>query len=102
MDDCDFSRHLLVTRLRHGLTQAELAARAGLSTRCISDLERGLNAAPRLKTAHALIEGLGLDHREARRLLDVATCARIQVRFGEQAARRTYRHRPAAAPAAAD
>lgn len=82
MHDGDFGRHLAELRLIRGLTQADLAERTGLSARCVSDLERGLNAAPRLSTLHMLADGLELDPDEKRRLLEVAACARIQVRFG--------------------
>src|SRR3954447_24255736 len=51
-------------RRRAGLSQEELAARAFVSTRAISDLERGVNARPRLHTAVALADGLGLDEHE--------------------------------------
>jgi predicted ATPase/DNA-binding XRE family transcriptional regulator len=51
-------------RRQAGLSQEELAARAFVSTRAISDLERGVNARPRLHTAIALADGLGLDGPE--------------------------------------
>ncbi|MBV9599068.1 MAG: AAA family ATPase [Chloroflexi bacterium] len=56
----------LVRDLRRagGLTQEELAARAGLSTRAISDLERGVNHTPRPTTVQLLAAGLGLSDRE--------------------------------------
>jgi pimeloyl-ACP methyl ester carboxylesterase/DNA-binding XRE family transcriptional regulator len=47
-------------RLAVGLTQEALAERAGLSARAISDLERGVNAGPRLETLRLLAEALGL------------------------------------------
>jgi transcriptional regulator with XRE-family HTH domain len=53
-------------RRQSGLSQEELAARALVSTRAISDLERGVNARPRLHTAAALADGLGLDGDERR------------------------------------
>ncbi len=42
------------------LTQENLAARSGLAARTISDLERGLVAAPRWDTLQQLVRGLGL------------------------------------------
>lgn len=52
---------LLRRARRHaGLTQEELAERAGLSTRAISDLERGVNRAPRRDTLNMLAEALEL------------------------------------------
>lgn len=47
-------------RVRAGLTQAALAAEAGLSLRGISDLERGLRRAPYPATVKRLVEALGL------------------------------------------
>jgi transcriptional regulator with XRE-family HTH domain len=56
----------LVRDLRRaaGLTQEDLAARAGLSTRAISDLERGVNHSPRQTTVQLLAAALGLSDRE--------------------------------------
>jgi non-specific serine/threonine protein kinase len=59
-------------RLTVGLTQEELADRAGLSVRGISDLERGLKQAPRLRTVSLLVRGLGLPNAEAAALLRAA------------------------------
>jgi predicted ATPase/class 3 adenylate cyclase len=55
--------------LRHhrqiaGLTQAELAERAGLSVRGINDLERGVRQAPRKDTVALLAAALGLSDAE--------------------------------------
>jgi transcriptional regulator with XRE-family HTH domain len=47
-------------RLDAGLTQEELAGRAGLSLRGVSDLERGTRQIPRLETVRMLAKGLGL------------------------------------------
>jgi predicted ATPase/DNA-binding XRE family transcriptional regulator len=47
-------------RLMAGLSQEDLAARAGLSRRGISDLERGVRRAPRPSTLALLAEALGL------------------------------------------
>jgi non-specific serine/threonine protein kinase len=54
------------------LTQAELAERAGLSGRAISDLERGLKQAPRSSTVRLLVRGLALSEAEAADLLRAA------------------------------
>ncbi len=51
-------------RLARGLTQEALAERAGLSTRAISDLERGVNAAPRKETLRLLADALQLSDDE--------------------------------------
>src|SRR5262249_39677064 len=54
-----------------GLTQEQLAARAGLSARGISDLERGRRQAPRRDTVSLLATALALaPHRRA--LLEAA------------------------------
>ena len=49
-------------RHRHlaGLSQEELAERAGLSARGLSDLERGLRTSPRAETVRMLADALGL------------------------------------------
>ena len=48
-------------RAAAGLTQQELAERAGLSVRGLSDLERGLRQRPRADTARRIAEVLALD-----------------------------------------
>ena len=58
-------------RLAKGLTQEELAERAGLSLRGISDLERGARRAPRRETVLLLAEALGLSE-EKRAALELA------------------------------
>jgi predicted ATPase/DNA-binding XRE family transcriptional regulator len=62
--DAGFGALLRRCRQRAGLSQEELAARAFVSTRAISDLERGVNMRPRRHTALALADGLGLDGAE--------------------------------------
>lgn len=57
----DLLRH---ARRDAGLTQEELAERAGLSTRAISDLERGINRSPRRDTLEMLAEALELPPAE--------------------------------------
>ncbi len=47
-------------RLAAGLSQEALAARASLSTRAISDLERGINRTPRYDTLELLVNALPL------------------------------------------
>jgi predicted ATPase/DNA-binding XRE family transcriptional regulator len=59
-----FAEALRQQRLARGLTQEELAQRARLSVRAISDLERGLKQ-PRPSTARLLARGLGLPAGEA-------------------------------------
>jgi transcriptional regulator with XRE-family HTH domain len=54
-------------RMRAGLAQEELAERAGLSRRGISDLERGERRSPHPATVRRLVDALnlGLAEREA-------------------------------------
>jgi predicted ATPase/DNA-binding XRE family transcriptional regulator len=64
----------LLRRLRSAgaLSQEELAERAGLSRRGISDLERGLSQAPRLETVRLLADALVLPEDDRRTLLAAA------------------------------
>ncbi len=59
-----FRRLLKHHRLAAGLTQEDLAERAHLSARTISDLERGIKAAPYRDTVEALARALGLPAEE--------------------------------------
>jgi transcriptional regulator with XRE-family HTH domain len=52
---------LRTLRLAADLTLEGLAERSGISARTISDLERGVSAAPQRRTAAAIARGLGLD-----------------------------------------
>ncbi len=56
-----FSALLRQCRLAAGLSQEELAERSGLSSRGISDLERGQRRAPHPATLRRLVDALGLD-----------------------------------------
>ena len=60
-------------RERIGLTQEELAERAGLSAQGISALERGLRRRPYLPTVRALAEALDLTTQERATLAGAAT-----------------------------
>ncbi|MEX2314972.1 MAG: helix-turn-helix domain-containing protein [Thermomicrobiales bacterium] len=62
-----FDTLLRRARRETGLTQEQLAERAGLSARVISDLERGVIRAPRLDTLDLLATALGLDDTERAR-----------------------------------
>ncbi|HEX5167488.1 MAG TPA: helix-turn-helix domain-containing protein, partial [Thermomicrobiales bacterium] len=53
-----FAELLRRARRDAGLTQEELAARAGISTRAVSDLERAINRAPQLETLRLLADAL--------------------------------------------
>ena len=60
----DFASLLRAHRRAAGLTQEELAERAGLSPRAVSDLERGARRAPRRATVDLLTAALNLDQQE--------------------------------------
>ncbi|MBB4911728.1 helix-turn-helix domain-containing protein [Actinophytocola algeriensis] len=67
-----FSVLLRQLRQQAGLTQEELADRAGLSVRTIRRLETGVSANPQLDTVRLLADALGLQPDERARLLAVA------------------------------
>src|SRR5262245_42894215 len=67
-----FSHLLCRFRNAAALSQEELAERAGLSRRGISDLERGLSQAPRLETVRLLAEALALGNEDRTALLTAA------------------------------
>ncbi len=89
-----FSDVLRRYRLDAGLSQEALAERAGLSTRGISDLERGINRTPQRETVLRLAGALALAGDE--RALFVAASQRRAV--GSVLAERTERSLPAAVP----
>jgi transcriptional regulator with XRE-family HTH domain len=59
-DQTSFSALLKRYRQAAGLSQEALAAKAGLSTRAVSDLERGIYHIPRYDTLRLLLEALAL------------------------------------------
>src|SRR5437879_4522719 len=64
-----FGAFLKSYRLAAGLSQEALAARASLSARTISDLERGIHDAPRSDTLELLISALALTDQQRTLLL---------------------------------
>ncbi len=72
-----FGARLRQLRLAAGLTQEVLAERAGVSTKAISDLERGPSRSPRLDTVALLADALGLAAAERARFLAAARPAAI-------------------------
>ena len=64
----------LLRRLRTAatLSQEELAERAGMSVRAVSDLERGVHQAPRLETVRLLADALHLEATERAGLIAAA------------------------------
>jgi transcriptional regulator with XRE-family HTH domain/tetratricopeptide (TPR) repeat protein len=73
-----FGARLKRERKARGLTQEALAERAGLSSRAISDLERGVNRTPRKETLRLLAEALQLSP-ESRARLEEAVLAAVTV-----------------------
>jgi predicted ATPase/DNA-binding XRE family transcriptional regulator len=67
-----FGDLLCAHRLAGGLTQEELAARAGLSSDAVSLLERGLRTSPRATTVAMLADALGLSPAERQVFADAA------------------------------
>ena len=67
-----FGYLLRAHRLRAGLSQEELADRAGLSVRGLRNLERGTRRSPYLRTVRVLATVLGLQDGEYRALLVAA------------------------------
>jgi predicted ATPase/DNA-binding XRE family transcriptional regulator len=65
-----FSSLLRRYRRAAGLTQEELAERADLSRRTISDLERGLKVSPQFATLELLVNALELSDEDRRTLVD--------------------------------
>src|SRR5262245_42597577 len=59
-----FGEVLRRVRFEAGLTQEDLAERAGLSARGVQDLERGLRRSPYPATTRRLAEALGLGDTE--------------------------------------
>ena len=76
-----FSQLLRRYRAAAGLTQEELAERAGLSGRGVADLERGVRVAPYLRTVRRLADALGLSE-ERTAFLATRTAAVIASRHG--------------------
>src|ERR1700681_459519 len=60
------------------LTQQEVAERAGLSARGLSDLERGLRQAPYRETILRLADALAVDETERQAWLALARKGRIE------------------------
>ncbi|HZU11237.1 MAG TPA: helix-turn-helix domain-containing protein [Chloroflexota bacterium] len=75
-EDAAFGDLLRRYRSQAGLTQEELAERAGVSARAISDLERGTRSRPRRDTVALLADALGLDAEQRRQLAETVTRTR--------------------------
>jgi predicted ATPase/transcriptional regulator with XRE-family HTH domain len=72
MTESDFGGLLRRYRVAAGLTQEELAERAGVSTRGVSDLERGAHGLPRKDTLQLLLDALDLSPTDRAALVAAA------------------------------
>ena len=95
-DDASLAGRLRALREAAGLSQEELAERAGLSSHAISALERGTRTRPYPHTVQALCDALGAD-ADARAALIASVPARTRHAPGDSAA--TSRSLPAPATA---
>ncbi|MFJ8959719.1 ATP-binding protein [Lentzea sp. NPDC102401] len=77
MSTTAFGDFLRFYRSRVPLTQEELAERTGLSTRAISDMERGRTLSPQFRTVQLLVGGLGLVGEEAAEFASLARTGRV-------------------------
>jgi transcriptional regulator with XRE-family HTH domain len=75
-EDRPFGAVLRAHRLAAGLSQEELAERAHLSRRTVSDLERGVTTAPYRDTLALLVDALHLGERDRTALEDAVHRAR--------------------------
>src|SRR6266487_385780 len=82
-----FAELLRQLRISAGLTQEDLALAAALSTRTVSDLERGINATARKDTARLLADALHLTGQD-RAVFEAAARGRVPA-DGVAAATRT-------------
>ena len=76
MSALDFATLLRRYRRRSGLTQGELAERAGLSLGAVGLLERGITLSPQKATVDMLSAGLALPPDEASALLELSRVSR--------------------------
>ncbi|MDQ3931851.1 MAG: tetratricopeptide repeat protein [Actinomycetota bacterium] len=81
MEDTELGVLLRHHRAATGLTQEELAERAGISTRTVSDVERGVRSAVYRHTASRLAEALGLIEDERSRFEAIALGRRWRQRL---------------------
>ena len=72
MEPTTFGALLKRYRMAAGLTQEALAERASLSTRAVSDLERGLSRAPRYDTLELLTRAMNLEAEQRAALFAAA------------------------------
>ena len=100
VEGAPFGARLRRHRLAAGLTQEQLAARAGLSARGVQDLERGARTTPQRETVRRLAAALGLSPGEAAVLgATVSRSRRARAAAGGRTGDRRARP-PAAGPGA--
>jgi predicted ATPase/transcriptional regulator with XRE-family HTH domain len=80
-----FGELLRQFRRAAGLTQEELAGRAGLSARGIADLERGVRHTPRRETVDLLVRAFGISPEDEAALFAAARRSRVAVEVPVQA-----------------
>jgi predicted ATPase/DNA-binding XRE family transcriptional regulator len=92
-----FAEMLRRQRRAAGLTQEQLAERAGLSPRAVAALERGVSRAPRAQTLRLLAEALGLSVAE-RAAFEAAARGQPPLVSTPGPRRSSSPHRPEASP----
>lgn len=76
MSDMEFGKRLHALRTGAGVSQEQLAHRAGISVRALSNLERGRSCGPQRRTVRALAAALELDAVGGRELEAAASLGR--------------------------
>jgi transcriptional regulator with XRE-family HTH domain len=84
----NFGRLLRRYRSEAALTQEELAERAGLSVRAVSDMERGHTLQPYARSVRLLCDALGLPQPDRARLMSAVHPALADVTDRQHADRR--------------
>jgi DNA-binding SARP family transcriptional activator/tetratricopeptide (TPR) repeat protein/DNA-binding XRE family transcriptional regulator len=79
-----FAERLRDRRVRAGLTQVQLAERAGVSLRAVRNAERGSVRRPRPETTRRLLEVLGTTEPEDAELVRIDVLGPLTVRQGER------------------
>lgn len=75
-DESSFGAELYAARTRRGLTQAEIAAKAQLGRGYYSQLENSRKGPPSQKALARIMQALGLDEHERKRLVSLAIAER--------------------------
>jgi len=94
----NFGRLLRSLRFAAGLTQEELARKAGVSVRAISDMETGRTCQPHISSVRLLADGIGLSGIDRELFIRAASGAGDRLNAGLAADAAVPRQLPAAAP----